>query len=57
MATATEIEPDDDDEETALETARRQLARAASHLDVDDGVVERLEHPDRVQRVSVPLER
>ena len=57
MATATETEPDDVDEETALETARRQLARAAAHLDVDDGVVERLEHPDRVQRVSVPLER
>jgi len=57
MATVTETEPDDVDEETALETARRQLARAAAHLDVDDGVVERLEHPDRVQRVSVPLER
>ena len=57
MATATDTKPDDTDEETALETARRQLARAAAHLDVDDGVIERLEHPDRVQRVSVPLER
>jgi glutamate dehydrogenase (NAD(P)+) len=57
MATANETTPDETDEETALETARRQLARAAAHLDVDEGVIERLEHPDRVQRVSVPLER
>ncbi|RQH01863.1 glutamate dehydrogenase GdhB [Natrarchaeobius oligotrophus] len=43
--------------DSALVTARRQLERAATHADVDDGVVERLKHPTRVQRVSVPLER
>ncbi|WP_435156329.1 glutamate dehydrogenase GdhB [Haladaptatus sp. DFWS20] len=43
--------------ESALTTARRQLKRAATHVDVDDGVVERLKHPTKVQRVSVPLKR
>ncbi|ELZ19158.1 Glu/Leu/Phe/Val dehydrogenase [Haloterrigena salina JCM 13891] len=42
---------------SALVTARRQLERAATHVDVDSGVVERLKHPTRVQQVSVPLER
>ncbi|WP_435349358.1 glutamate dehydrogenase GdhB [Haloarchaeobius sp. HRN-SO-5] len=44
-------------EESALETARRQLERAASIVDVDDGTIERLNHPERVQRVSIPLKR
>ncbi|WP_254767626.1 glutamate dehydrogenase GdhB [Salinilacihabitans rarus] len=44
-------------EETAVETARRQLERAAAHLDVDEGVLERLRHPDSVYRVAIPLER
>ncbi|WP_438267814.1 glutamate dehydrogenase GdhB [Halomarina pelagica] len=43
--------------ESALATARRQLERAAAHLDIDPNVVERLKHPQRVQRVSLPLER
>ncbi|WP_458204688.1 glutamate dehydrogenase GdhB [Haladaptatus sp. NG-SE-30] len=43
--------------ETAVETARRQLERAATHLDIDRGIIERLKHPDQVHRVSVPLER
>ena len=43
--------------ETALETARRQLEHAAAELDLDPNVVERLRHPTRVQRVSVPLRR
>ncbi|AFO57411.1 glutamate dehydrogenase GdhB [Natrinema sp. J7-2] len=43
--------------DSALVTARRQLERAATHVDVDPGVVERLKHPTRVQQVSVPLER
>ncbi|ELZ00915.1 Glu/Leu/Phe/Val dehydrogenase [Natrialba chahannaoensis JCM 10990] len=43
--------------DSALVTARRQLERAAAHVDVDDGVVERLKHPTRVEQVSVPLER
>ncbi|ELZ74641.1 glutamate dehydrogenase [Haloferax volcanii DSM 14919] len=53
-STATDDEPT---EETALETVRRQLERAAAHLDVDPGVIERLRHPNQVHRVSVPLER
>ncbi|MFD1563593.1 glutamate dehydrogenase GdhB [Haloarchaeobius amylolyticus] len=47
----------DDELDSALVTARRQLERAATHVDVDPGVVERLKHPTRVQQVSVPLER
>ncbi|ELY58250.1 glutamate dehydrogenase GdhB [Natronococcus jeotgali] len=43
--------------DSALVTARRQLERAATHVDVDDGVIERLKHPTRVEQVSVPLER
>ncbi|AGB37641.1 glutamate dehydrogenase GdhB [Natronococcus occultus] len=43
--------------DSALVTARRQLERAATHIDVDDGVIERLKHPTRVEQVSVPLER
>ncbi|GAB3666133.1 glutamate dehydrogenase GdhB [Halopiger thermotolerans] len=43
--------------ESAVETARRQLERAAALLDVDDGIIERLRHPTSVYRVSVPLER
>ncbi|ELZ18808.1 Glu/Leu/Phe/Val dehydrogenase [Haloterrigena salina JCM 13891] len=43
--------------ETALETARRQLDRAATHLEIDDAVLERLKHPAAVHEVAVPLER
>ncbi|THE63495.1 Glu/Leu/Phe/Val dehydrogenase [Salinadaptatus halalkaliphilus] len=53
---ATE-EPSDSEPETALETARRQLARAASSLEIDDAVRERLEHPTAVHEVTIPLER
>jgi glutamate dehydrogenase (NAD(P)+) len=42
---------------SALTTARRQLERAAAHVDVDEGVVERLKHPTKLQQVSVPLRR
>ena len=45
------------DADSALVTARRQLERAAAHVDVDANVVERLRHPTRVERVSVPLKR
>jgi glutamate dehydrogenase (NAD(P)+) len=47
----------DRDPETALETARHQLERAAAHVDVDEGVVERLKHPTKVLSGSIPLER
>ncbi|WP_126661893.1 glutamate dehydrogenase GdhB [Haloterrigena salifodinae] len=47
----------DDAPASALVTARRQLERAATHVDVDSGVIERLKHPAKVQQVSVPLER
>ncbi|WP_336359154.1 glutamate dehydrogenase GdhB [Haladaptatus sp. ZSTT2] len=45
------------DTESALATARRQLKQAAAHLDIDENIVERLNHPARVHRVAVPLER
>ncbi|WP_306052881.1 glutamate dehydrogenase GdhB [Natronococcus wangiae] len=43
--------------ETALETARGQLHRATTHLELDDTVLERLEHPAKVHEVTLPLER
>ncbi|MDQ2051273.1 glutamate dehydrogenase GdhB [Natronolimnohabitans sp. A-GB9] len=43
--------------ETALETARRQLEQAATHVDVDGAAIERLKHPAKVHEVTVPLER
>ncbi|MCO8243493.1 MULTISPECIES: hypothetical protein [unclassified Haladaptatus] len=42
--------------ETALDTARRQLERVAGLVDVNPGIVERLMHPTKVQRVTVPAE-
>jgi len=44
-------------EESAVETARRQLERAAAHLDVDEGIVERLRYPRDVFQVTIPLDR
>ena len=46
-----------EEQETAVDTARHQLERAAAHLDLDPGIIERLKHPDQVHRVAVPLER
>ena len=43
--------------ESALQTARRQLRQAADHLDVDQNIIERLEHPKTVHEVTVPIER
>ncbi|HMB51087.1 MAG TPA: glutamate dehydrogenase GdhB, partial [Natronoarchaeum rubrum] len=43
--------------ESAVETARRQLGRAADRLDIDPNVVERLRHPTKVHEVTVPIER
>ncbi len=60
MATGASVPKDSTEEpteESALETARRQLDQAATLLDIDPNVVERLKHPQRVERVSVPLER
>ena len=57
-ATGETVDAEETDEaESALETARRQLSRAAAHLDIDSNVVERLKHPARVHQVAVPLER
>ncbi|MFC5134755.1 MULTISPECIES: glutamate dehydrogenase GdhB [Haloferacaceae] len=54
----TEQTPDDETAHTsALETARRQLDNAATHVDLDRGIIERLKHPSRVVEVSIPLER
>ena len=43
--------------ETALDTARHQLNKAASYLDVDANIVERLNYPAAVHEVTIPLER
>ncbi|WP_254765968.1 glutamate dehydrogenase GdhB [Salinilacihabitans rarus] len=40
-----------------LATARRQLERAAALVDVDEAILERLRHPSRVHRVTIPFER
>ena len=56
-ATAASTDADVPDEpESALETARRQLNKAASLIDADPNVVERLNHPASVHEVTVPLE-
>ena len=49
---STSFEP-----KTVLETTRRQLSRAATHLDLGDQVLERLKHPAAVHEVTIPLER
>jgi glutamate dehydrogenase (NAD(P)+) len=43
--------------ETALDTARHQLTQAASHVDADPNIVERLTYPAAVHEVTVPLKR
>ncbi|WP_367996210.1 glutamate dehydrogenase GdhB [Haloferax volcanii] len=48
---------DSTEPESALETARRQLYHAATHLDIDQNIVERLKHPKKVHEVTVPIER
>jgi glutamate dehydrogenase (NAD(P)+) len=45
------------DDESAVAIARRQLLRAAKHLDIDSSVIERLKHPKKVQEVTVPVEQ
>ncbi|QPV62597.1 Glu/Leu/Phe/Val dehydrogenase [Halosimplex litoreum] len=57
QSTADSTEPRVEDSESALATARRQLRRAASLVDVDPNVVERFLHPDAVHEVTVPIER
>lgn len=44
------------DAESTLETATRQLERAADQLSFDEQIVERLGHPAGVYRVSLPIE-
>lgn len=51
----TVVEPEEP--ESALETARRQLRHAATHLDIDSNIVERLKYPDQVHEVTIPIER
>lgn len=50
----TEITPE---RESALSTARQQLANAEPFVDIDPNVVERLKYPTRIVEVSVPVER
>ncbi|WP_336035453.1 glutamate dehydrogenase GdhB [Halobacterium yunchengense] len=61
MASSTTTHDEAADEqpepESALQTARRQLRHAADHLDIDDNIVERLQHPNSVHEVTVPVER
>ncbi|WP_436932414.1 glutamate dehydrogenase GdhB [Halosimplex halobium] len=57
QSTADGIESSTDEPASALATARRQLRRAASLVDVDPNVVERFLHPDAVHEVTVPIER
>ncbi|MFA9417342.1 glutamate dehydrogenase GdhB [Natrinema sp. HArc-T2] len=53
----TVSQPDDADVTSAVATARRQLEHAATHLDIDPNIVERLKHPAAVHEVTVPVER
>lgn len=57
IETTTDTDTETDESESVLVTARRQLERAAPHVDVDSGVVDRLKYPTRIQRVSIPLRR
>lgn len=60
MATGVSVsqeQAENEESESAVVTARRQLERAAALLDLDPNVIERLKHPQRVERVSLPLER
>ncbi|QLH84005.1 glutamate dehydrogenase GdhB [Halosimplex pelagicum] len=57
QSTVDSTEPPAGESESALATARRQLTRAASLVDVDPNVVERFLHPDAVHEVTVPIER
>ncbi|WP_181691608.1 glutamate dehydrogenase GdhB [Natronomonas sp. LN261] len=43
--------------ETPLDTARYQLDKAASLIEVDENIIERLSHPTSVHEVTVPLKR
>ncbi|SFG45866.1 glutamate dehydrogenase (NAD(P)+) [Halopelagius inordinatus] len=54
--TAAETE-EDPSEESAVETARKQLDVAVARLDIDRNVVERLRHPRAVHEVTLPVER
>ncbi|EMA42035.1 glutamate dehydrogenase GdhB [Halococcus hamelinensis] len=51
------VSPPEQSNESAIETARQQLEQAAAHIDLNQGIAERLKHPRHVHRVSLPLER
>jgi glutamate dehydrogenase (NAD(P)+) len=55
--TRSTASPPGHSDESAIETARQQLEQAAAHIDLDQGIAERLKHPRHVHRVSLPLER
>lgn len=50
-------QPSETPPETALDTARHQLNQAASYIDVDSNIIERLNYPAAVHEVTIPLER
>ncbi len=56
-STSTSENLDSVETESALVTARRQLESAATHLDIDPNIVERLRHPAKVHEVKVPIAR
>jgi len=45
-----------EEKESALQTARKQLNHAATHLEMDPSIIERLRHPMSVHEVTVPVE-
>jgi glutamate dehydrogenase (NAD(P)+) len=47
----------DDANESAIETARGQLERTVSHLDLNENTIEQLSHPHRLLQLSLPLRR
>lgn len=51
VADTSEVSP-----KTALATVRHQLNKAASYLDIDKNIVERLNRPVAVHEVTIPLE-
>jgi glutamate dehydrogenase (NAD(P)+) len=43
--------------ESPLEIARQQLRDAATHIDVEPGIIERLQYPSKLIEVSIPIQR
>lgn len=46
-----------EDTESALRTVKEQLSEVAAEIDIDPNIAERLAYPNRVQEVTIPIER